>query len=61
MINKNEVRILESKSKPLIKDFATQYVALWNVCQSLGLNDRQTKGCIELLINFNNWEDKEEK
>ena len=53
-IRKDEVRKLEAKYKRELRDFAIQYVALWNSCQSLGLNDRQTKGMIELLINRDN-------
>ena len=56
-IQKDEVRKLEIKYKRELRDFAIQYVALWNSCQSLGLNDRQTKGMIELLINNQNNEE----
>ena len=54
---KEEVRKLELKYKRELRDFAINYVALWNSCQSLGLNDRQTKGMIELLLNNQNNEE----
>ena len=53
-IRKEEVRMLETKYKRELRNFAIQYVALWNSCQSLGLNDRQTKGMIELLLKRDN-------
>ena len=55
-IQKENVRKLEIQYKREIREFALHYVALWNACQSLGLNDRQTKGMIEFLINNENKE-----
>lgn len=56
-IKKNTTKELEKKYKVLLKDFAIQYVALWNACQSLGLNDRQTKGLIEFILNRESCDD----
>lgn len=41
---------LEAEYTKVLKDFAIQYVALWNALKSLGLTDPQIKGAISNIL-----------